>query len=133
MHGGERLNTKLLMIGSAAVSAALGLLLSFAPGETLRYFHGGSDAALTVLLQVAGAAFLGLALLNWMARDSTIGGIYNRPLATANVLHFGAGAIASAKALLAGHPSAAIIALSICYAVFAVWFGVVIFGRRPAN
>src|SRR5713226_2230428 len=78
------LSTKLLMTTSAAVTAVIGVALAFAPAEILAYSGSAPNPALSVLLQVAGAAFLGFAILDWMARASVIGGIYNRPLALGN-------------------------------------------------
>ena len=43
---------------------------------------------LIVFVQTVGAAYLAFAMLNWMSRGSTIGGIYGRPLVVANVVHF---------------------------------------------
>lgn len=54
-------------------------------------------ADLPQLAQVAGALYLGFAFLNWMARSILIGGIYARPVAVGNLLHFLAGALALGK------------------------------------
>jgi hypothetical protein len=116
------------MTASAAVVAVIGLALSFAPAEIVAYLGAAPNAVLSVLLQVAGAAFLGFAILDWMARASVIGGIYNRPLALGNFLHFGAGAIAAGKAAFAGHTQGSVIVLGLVYAFLAIGFGFVIFG-----
>lgn len=82
---------------------------------------------LVVFIQVIGAAYLAFAMLNWMSRGATIGGIYGRPLVTANVLHFTMVAIVLVKWAAAGAPPGIMIFAGL-YAVFAVWFGAVMFG-----
>jgi hypothetical protein len=126
-------NTKVLMVSSAAVTAMVGVSLSFAPVELLHYFGLTGNLALPVLLQIAGASFLGFAILNWTAKDSTIGGIYNRPLALGNFLHFGAGAIAVAKWVMAGQMQVVVAAGGVVYAALAVGFGVVLFASRSSE
>ncbi len=81
-----------------------------------------------LLLQVAGALYLGFAILNWMAKDNLIGGIYSRPVALGNFLHFFMVAMALVKAFAAGTRGTAMIGAALVYAVFAVWFGLVVFG-----
>ncbi|HEY0702446.1 MAG TPA: hypothetical protein VGD60_06745 [Candidatus Acidoferrales bacterium] len=118
---------------SAAFMAALGLAATFLPQEiAARYGASGAGAPLTLLIQIAGALYLAFAILNWMVRNSPIGGIYNRPLALANVVHFAVAAITLLKAEL---PRSAVapfthspeaIAATILYSVFAIWFGLVL-------
>jgi len=111
---------------SAAFMALAGLAASFLPLEILA--ASGSDDGLVPLLtiQIAGALYLGFALVNWMARGILIGGIYARPLALGNFMHFGVAAITLAKALAAA-PWTPIVVLLIPYAIFAAWFAVVLF------
>lgn len=120
------MKTKWLMAASAIVTALLGLALTFAPAEVLRYFGGGGAAA-PLLLQIAGAAFLGFAILDWMAKESTIGGIYNKPLALGNFLHFVVGAIAIVKFVIAGHRDPIVIAAGAIYVLMAIGFGRIVF------
>ena len=58
-------------------------------------------------------------------------GIYNRPVAVCNFLHFTVVTLTLAKELGAS-PSAEIVVGAVIYAAFAVWFGLVLF-RRPAG
>ena len=120
------MKTKWLMAASAVVAAIAGIALTFAPAEVLHTFGGGGAAA-PLILQIAGAAFLGFAILDWMAKESTIGGIYNRPLALGNLVHFVAGAIAIAKFVIAGHRDPILIAAGVIYALLAIGFGRVVF------
>jgi hypothetical protein len=76
---------------------------------------------------VFGAVYLGFAMLNWMARESTIGGIYNRPLALGNMIHFAVAAIALLKGATAVHQTQVWVATA-CYALFAILFSLVVFG-----
>jgi hypothetical protein len=112
------------MMLSALFMAILGIIATFLPHELLR--AGGMEpaGALPVVVQLAGALYAGFAMLNWMAKDSLIGGVYNRPAALGNFLHFFAGAFALGKGAPAG---AGPLSLTIAYAVFAIAFGMVLF------
>jgi hypothetical protein len=85
---------------------------------------------LTALAQACGALYLGFAILNWMAKDNLIGGIYSRPVAMGNFLHFFAMAMAFIKSFSVLLRSSADVALLGLYAVMAIGFGVVLF-RHP--
>ena len=108
--------------------AVAGLALTFAPAEIVSAFAGTTIPALTVLVQLTGALYVGFALLDWMARESTIGGIYNRPLALGNFTHFLVGALALLKmASRTPHWTAGWIAAAV-YSLLAIGFGAVLFG-----
>ena len=115
------------MAASAVLQAVLGLAATFAPDELLRHFGYPAGGVLPLLIQLLGALYLGFAIINWMAKDSLIGGIYNRPVALGNLLHFTAAALALAKGAARGAATAEVIALAVIYAVFAVLFAVVMF------
>ncbi len=120
------MHTKILMISSAALMAVIGLGLSFMPQEVLGMHGSVADNATVLLVQMAGAVYLGFAMLNWMARGILIGGIYARPVALGNFLHFVMVAITLTKAAIAF----AVLPLAISAAVFsgfAIWFGLVLF------
>ena len=78
----------------------------------------------------AGAAWLGFALLDWHARGAPFGGIYGRPVALGNFLHFTVIALALAKAA-AATPTGALVALAVLAAAFALAFGRVLFFGEP--
>ena len=61
--------------------------------------------------QACGVLYLGFAILNWMAKDDLIGGIYSRPVAMGNFLHFFTIAMALVKSFSVLPHSAAIVAL----------------------
>jgi hypothetical protein len=108
--------------------ASLGVAASFAPREILASLGVLPNPVLSIVVQLTGALYLAFAMLNWMAKESIIGGIYNRPIAMANFLHFCAGALALVKGLIAGHTAGSVWLASAIYSVLAVLFGVILFG-----
>lgn len=126
------MNSRILMIASAAVMAAIGLVLSFAPVETLALFGQPAAGAVPVLLQLTGALYLGFAFLNWTAKGSVLGGIYGRAVVLGNFLHFTMGALALLKVAIRAGSEPIIWILSAVYVVFAVWFGRTLFSQ-PAE
>jgi hypothetical protein len=127
------MNTKLVMTASALVLGLSGIALSFLPQEAAAYLQPGTPGTLALVFQLLGALYFAFALLNWMAKGSLIGGIYNRPLATANFTHFFMGALALIKAY-AANPAAGNVFLPVVagYAVFAFLFGLILF-RHPVS
>lgn len=120
------MHTRVLMISSAALLAVMGLGMSFMPQEVLGMHGTVADNATVLLVQMAGAVYLGFAMLNWMARGILIGGIYAKPVAAGNFLHFVMVAITLIKATIAF----AVVPLAISagvFSVFAIWFGIVMF------
>jgi hypothetical protein len=129
------MNTKVIMVASALFMAVAGVAFSFLPVELLRAAGESGSAVMALAVQVAGAMLLGLAILNWMAKDSVIGGIYNRPLAMGNFMHFAVGAIALVKGVMAGHAQTGVWVAAAIYAILAGGFGAMLFGtpRRKAD
>ena len=127
-----KLNTRLIMTCSAVLLALIGVVLTFLPNEMAVYMRIENSKAIQLLLQIAGAMYFALGMLNWMTRSSVIGGIYNRPVAIANFTHYLIGALALAKGLLntAGLPFVFWL-LAGFYIVFAVLYGF-IFNRNPS-
>lgn len=87
------MNTKLLMTVTSLVLALAGVVALFAPEAVLALAGAPAAELLTVLVQLLGALYFSLALMNWTAKDSAIGGIYARPVSLANFGHFFAGAL----------------------------------------
>lgn len=111
--------------------AALGLAATFAPEV---FLDPKPYQPLSLLAaQTAGALYLGFAILNWMAKDNAIGGIYSRPVAMGNLLHFFVMAMALLRLATAGHAQPAILIGTLIYLAFAALFGVVVFGKSPAS
>jgi hypothetical protein len=86
------------MTVSALFLSLLGLPCIFAPDVVLSRLAGTTTPAAELLVQIAGALFLGFAAVNWMGKASLMGGIYGRPVAIGNLLHFLVAAIALLKA-----------------------------------
>jgi hypothetical protein len=126
------MNTRLLMISSAAVLCAVGLATSFMPVEVLAV-AGVAPAGVTaaVLVQLLGAFAFASAMLNWMGRENLIGGIYSRPVAVSNAVQFSTGALALAKAIQSGTHDALVIIVCAVWSIFAVAFLLILF-RHPA-
>ena len=127
------MNTKLLMTSSAILLAAIGLGLIFLATEIANYFLLSSTIIFQLFIQVLGALYFAFAMLNWMAKDKVIGGIYNRPIAIANFAHFLIGGLALMKSLI-DHPElpGVIWAVTGLYIFFALFFGIVFF-RSPVS
>lgn len=124
--------TRILMIASALVLGFLGLVTTFAPDWVLGSLGAPVVPALLLLTQVLGALYVGFAGLNWMARENLIGGIYSRPVAIGNLMHFLVASLAMLK-LVARAPELRMLwVLAIIYTGFALLFGVVLF-RHPVN
>lgn len=118
------------MSASALVLGLLGALATFAPGELLLAFDIPAPPALQLMAQILGALYLGFASLNWMVRSSLIGGIYNRPVVTGNLIHFLSAALAIVKLLLHTPSETLLWPLALLYAMGAAGFGIVLF-RHP--
>ena len=121
-------HTRVLMSASAIALGLMGLAASFLPAELLEWVGVEPVEPARVLLQLMGGLYLGFAFMNWIARGSMIGGIYGRPVAIGNLLHFLAGALALAKFQLAAEFSTLLAAGLTTYVVFAAWFAWLAFG-----
>ena len=73
---------------SAAVLLVGGVAMLFAPDVLLPHLIPGFLTAGLWLGQLLGAAWLGLAALNWMHRSTRLGGIYGRPVVMANLVFY---------------------------------------------
>lgn len=123
------MQTRILMIASAALMGIIGLAASFMPQELLGLHGTVPDAPTVLFVQMAGAVYLGFALLNWAARGVLIGGIYARPLGMGNFLHFLMVSITLVKAAIAFGALELAVSAAV-FSVFAIWFGLVVF-RSP--
>jgi hypothetical protein len=114
---------RLIMSAGAAVLAIGGLALLFTPGEILPLLSGSGPAAVAPLvLQLWGAALLGLAAVNWTGRGLTLGGIYGRALVLGNTMHWTVGGLTLLRAVLDHPGSAALWVAAVLYGGFAVAF-----------
>jgi len=77
---------------------------------------------LSVLIQLMGALYFSMAMMNWTARESAIGGIYARPVSLANFVHFFIGTLLLAKYVLSSEFNVSIVLMLVVYAIFAILF-----------
>lgn len=117
------------MILSAVLLGAIGLAFTFLPEEVLGVHGTEPDNATVLLLQMAGAVYLGFALINWGARGVLLGGVYSRPVAAGNFFHFVIVSVTLIKAAVSFGAVPLMISAAV-FSVFAVWFGLVMF-RSP--
>jgi hypothetical protein len=125
------MNTKILMVASAVFLAILGILTTFFPYEVLAQHGTEPDGPTVLLIEMMGATYLGFALLNYAARGVIIGGIYARPLALGNFLHFAMVTVALAREAI-DHQVIQLAGSAFVFGIFAVGFGWVLFRQFPA-
>lgn len=102
--------------------AILGVAFSFLPLEFLAYLGKTVDPEMGLMLQMAGALYIGFAMLNWMAKGVLMGGIYARPVVMGNLTHFLVGGLALFKAQLHGNGTIEGWVLTCGYLIFAGLF-----------
>jgi hypothetical protein len=78
--------------------------------------------------QFLGAALMGFAALNWVAKDSTLGGIYGRPITVANFLHCAIASLLLVRAIIDAPGNTILLFVFIPYVLFALAFGSILFG-----
>ncbi len=126
------MSSRFLMIASALILGLAGLAATFAPAELLTAWGAPATEQTVILVQLLGALYFSFALLNWTAKEMIIGGIYARPVSMGNFLHFTMGALALGKHGLAHGFDLPLVVAAVLYAVFAILFGVLVFGRAKA-
>lgn len=121
------------MTSSAILLGLVGVLLTFLPLEIMNLLEMEATKPFQLPWQILGALYFAFGMLNWTAKGSRIGGIYNRPIVVANFAHFMIGGLALLKAVFSNPelPNSLWI-LTIVYAYFAVVFGIMLF-RHPVK
>jgi hypothetical protein len=118
------------MTAAALVTGLLGLIGTFMPDVVLSRLGAAESPLLLLLVQVSGALYMGFAAVDWMARDNLIGGIYSRPVAIGNLMHFLVAGLAMIREL-AGTPASPVLwILTLVYTLLAAGFGTTLF-RHP--
>tara|TARA_B100000809_G_scaffold63705_1_gene60469 strand:+ start:1278 stop:1676 length:399 start_codon:yes stop_codon:yes gene_type:complete len=118
------MSTKAIMITSTFFLGLTGAILTFIPNEISSYLDITENPISTISFQLLGALYLGFAMINWMTKDALIGGIYNKPLVVANLLHFTVGTLALGRLLSEIEiQSTIIISITTIYAILALLFG----------
>jgi len=127
------MNTKIVMTISALFLAAIGGLLSFLPNEIANFLNIEPNNITTLFLMLLSSLYLGFGMLNWMAKGTLIGGIYNKPIVIGNLMHFGVGGIALVKvASKIKTNSEIVISLAVAYVIFTILF-FYIFRKNPTK
>ena len=127
------MNTKILMTTSAILLGILGIIFSFFPDEIIAYLNIDSNPISIFFLQILSSLYLGFGIMNWMAKGSIIGGIYNKPIAIGNMMHFGAGTIAMLKIIFKVQVhTEIIISFTVIYTMLALSFAYV-FMNNPSK
>ncbi len=119
------MNTKLLMTASSFFLGVLGLSATFAPAEMATWF--GLHGNIIIIFQLMGALYLGFAFLNWNAKAVLIGGIYSKPVALGNLVHFMSGALALLKWAVNPGTNLFLWIITGLYILFALLFAIVTF------
>ena len=130
------MNTKLLMTVTSLTLALAGVVALFAPEAVLALAGAPAAELLTVLVQLLGALYFSLALMNWTAKDSAIGGIYARPVSLANFGHFFAGALLLIRYQVTAAFNLPVVVILVVYVSFAGVFYWLVFratGLSPAQ
>jgi hypothetical protein len=121
------------MEGIAFVLGAAALMLIFAPEVVLARFAIEPSAGVLMLGQLYGAALFGIAVTTWFARTMLLGGIYGRSIVVGGFAHALVGVFALFHTLRASPGNAFVWGVFAIYAVLALWFGTLMFGRGPAS
>ena len=110
------------MTTSSLVLGLAGILALFAPENLLAMPGMPAAKPLSVLIQLMGALYFSMAMMNWTAKDSVIGGIYARPVSIANFAHFFIGALLFIRYQLSNEFNLLIVLVLMVYVVFATLF-----------
>jgi hypothetical protein len=127
------------MMASAITMGALGAVFTFAPAEMLAWSGSQARGVPVLIAQAAGALYVGFAVLNWMAKDVAIGGIYSRPVTVGNFAHFFILGATLLRLAFSTERTAFLLAVTGVYLVFAVCFGILLFaspsptGKRSSS
>jgi hypothetical protein len=107
---------------SSLVMGLAGIFALFAPDILLTMLNVPSANPLDVLIQLMGALYFSMAMMNWTAKDSIIGGIYARPISLANFTHFFSGTLLITKYVLSNGFNLSILLMLVGYTIFATFF-----------
>jgi len=123
------MNTRLVMTGAAIFLGMAGVMCLFLPDEILKLYNPSTAGTTGLLIQLLGACFLALALLDWFSKHAVLGGIYGRPVVGTNYVHFVMGSLVMAKAVISQTNSIIIWLTLTIYVLFAIAFSLIMFGK----
>jgi hypothetical protein len=110
------------MTATSLVLGLAGIFALFAPDILLTALGVPGAKPVDVLIQLMGALYFSIAMMNWTAKDSTIGGIYARPISLGNFAHFFSGTLLLAKYGLSNGFNLPILLMLAGYTIFASLF-----------
>jgi hypothetical protein len=122
--------TRTLMSFTAVTLGLFGLVATFTPDGLLARLGEPITPLLVLIVQVLGAMYVGFAMLDWMARANLIGGIYSRPVAIGNLVHFVVAGLAIIKAMADTPALRFLWPIAVVYSALAICFALVLF-RHP--
>jgi len=108
---------------SALILVAGGVTLLFAPDFLLPRIAPGFPPSALWLGQLLGAAWLGMAALDWLSRSTMLGGIYGRPVVFANAAFYLIGALTVLRAASRAPTSIVLWAVAVPLVVLAIAYG----------
>jgi hypothetical protein len=118
----SRISATVLLVGGIALLFASDVLLpALVPG----FLPAGAWVG-----QFLGAAWLGVAVLNWLQRAAVLGGIYGRPVVFANLVLYFVSALSLLRGLLGGGVPRVLWFLFAALASLALSYGALLF-RGP--
>ena len=117
------MTSSLISRASAATLLVAGLAVLFAPDVILSWLAPGFPVAAAGLGQLLGAAWIGMAALNWMSRAVMLGGIYGRSIVMANVALYFISALVVLDAARRSSAPAPLLAPGILTVLFAITYG----------
>ena len=109
---------------SATVLLLGGLALLFASDALLPALVQGFPPNAAWLGQLLGAAWLGMAALNWLNRSALLGGIYGRPVVFANLAVYSISALSLFRSLVGDAASRVLWSIFAITAILAAVYGV---------
>lgn len=117
------MNSRLVQSASSIFLAAMALLCIFVPDEVSRKIITAENEYILLTIQILGGLLFAWAMVNWMSRTVTMGGIYGKGIYMGNLAQFFIGGLALLKwNLRNGFPSAILTGLCIGYMIFLILY-----------
>jgi hypothetical protein len=123
-------NSSTISRASAALLALGGIALLFASDSIIPRVAPGVSADAAWLGQLIGAGWLALAALNWLGRNTILGGIYGRPVVVANAALYFITGTTLVKVVMRGDAAPTILVATIVALAFAAVYAWLLF-RGP--
>ena len=125
------MNSKLVMSGAAIALSIAGIACLFLHQEIFMLYNPATQDVQGLLVQLLGAGFFGFAALDWASRQAPLGGIYGRPVVSANHTHFVIGSLLIVKAVIGQANNPVLWFTLAVYVPFAIAFSIILFGPPP--